>query len=279
MLRWLSKLWRQPIRPEPGQPDPSEYSVHPPDLMFLTDATPGRWLEAALSTRFASVGSLVPGGYEAYARLLHPALDATPQPVKWSAVAEWSGRVYHPLMSFEGISAPAGSPLSGERPWSEDPNHGGMEEETATELAEFLSQFTGTLEQCYFGVWEGYGQYSGGSAMLTADGRGGRLGTPRDIRRAQRVRGVGRNYLLYAGRLEQIDGFYTNFQSERPNIWWPADRAWFVATDIDLDSTYVGGSAECIETLLEHDVLEAVTASREASVAMMADTINLGDQS
>ena len=27
------------------------------------------------------------------------------------------------------------------------------------------------------------------------------------------------------------------------NLWWPADRAWCVVTDIDLMSTYVGGSA------------------------------------
>ena len=115
--------------------------------------------------------------------------------------------------------------------------------------------------------------------MLTADGCGRPLRVPRDLKRAQRIKGVGRNYLLYQGRLEQIAGFYTNFRSKPPNIWWPTDRAWFVATDIDLDSTYVGGSVECIEALLGHDVLEAVPANREASVAMTADAINLGDQS
>ena len=34
------------------------------------------------------------------------------------------------------------------------------------------------------------------------------------------------------------------------NLWWPADRAWCVVTDIDLTSTYVGGSAACIAELL-----------------------------
>ena len=27
-----------------------------------------------------------------------------------------------------------------------------------------------------------------------------------------------------------------------PNLWWPADRAWRVASDIDLPSTYLGGT-------------------------------------
>ena len=279
MLNLFSRIVRRLIPRRRRYLDSAEYSVHPPNLTFLTDVTPGRWVEEGLARSFGSMGSLVPGGYAAYARLLHPARNGTDRRLRWSAVAEWSGRVYHPLMSFEGISAPASGHGLGPPPWDEDPNHGSMDEEVATELAALLAQFTGTPEHCYFGVWEGYGQYSGGSAMLTSDGRGRRLGTPRDIRRAQRLRGRGRDYLLYRGRLEDITGFYTNFRSEPPNIWWPADLAWFVATDIDLDSTYVGASPECIAALLDHPVLEAVPSDREASVAMTADTINLGGQS
>ena len=279
MLRWLSKLWRNPIRTGASQVDLSEYSVHPPNLAFLTDVSPGRWVEEGLSQCFATMGSLVPGGYAAYARLLYPAGDESNRPVRWSTVAEWSGRIYHPLMAFEGISSPVPGHGAGSPPWDEDPNHGSMDEEEATELASLLAHFTSTPEECYFGVWEGYGQYSGGAAMLTSDGRGRRLDTPHEIRRAQRVKGVGRNYLLYRGRLEDIVAFHANFLSEPPNIWWPADRAWFVATDIDLDATYIGASRECIDALLAHAVLEAVVASREASVAMTADVINLGDES
>ena len=32
------------------------------------------------------------------------------------------------------------------------------------------------------------------------------------------------------------------FLGHSPSIWWPEDRAWCVATDIDLFDTYVGGS-------------------------------------
>ena len=279
MLNLLSRFFRNLSVGDRRVQDATEYSVHPPGLTLLADVTAGHWVEDGFSRRFATVGALVPEGFEAHARILHPALDDAFDPVKWSTVAEWSGRVYHPVMSFEGISSPADGHGAGGRPWREDPNHGSMEEETATELPAFLSRFTGTPDRCYFAVWEGYGQYSGGSALLTSDGRGGRLGTPRDIRKAKRIRGVGRNYLLYKGRLEQIVEFYSNFLSEPPNIWWPADRAWFVATDIDLDSTYVGGNRECIAEILRDDALEAVTASREASVAMTADEINLSDRS
>ena len=232
-----------------------------------------------MSSTFASVGALVPDGFEGYARVLHPALNEASQLVKWSTVAEWSGRVYHPLMSFEGIGTPTVGRGAGSPPWSDDPGHGRMDEDVAAELSALLAQFTGTPEECYFGVWEGYGQYSGGSAILTSDGRSRRLSTPGDIRRAQRVKGVGRNYLLYAGRLEQIAGFYHKFPPRPPNIWWPADHAWLVATDIDLDSTYVGGTLECIDAILASKALEAVPAHRAASVAITADDINLSDRS
>ena len=277
MVGLLSRLLARLFRADRPQADVPEYSVHPPGVTFLTDASDARWVEDGFSSRFATMGALVPDGFEAYARVLHPAQDGSYRPVHWSTVAEWAGRVYHPLMAFEGISAPAAGHGQGAPPWRRDPDHGSMDEEEATELASLLAQFTSTPEECYFGVWDGYGQYSGGTALLTSDGRGQRLGTPREVRRARRIRGVGRDYLLYTGRLEEIIAFYTNFLSKPPNIWWPADRAWFVATDIDLDSTYVGGSRTCIETLIRHDVLEAVTVSREDSLAMTADTANLDD--
>lgn len=276
MLNVFSRLFRRLPSGRRHQSDGPEYGVHPPGLIFLTEVTAARWVEDGLSSDFASVGALVPGGFEGCARVLHPAWDGSGNSVAWSIVAEWSGRVYHPLMCFEGISTPAAGSGSGPPPWRRDPNHGSLDEEVANELLPLLAQFTHTPEQCYFGVWEGYGQYSGGAAMLTSDGRGRRLSTPSEIRRAQRVKGIGRNYLLYTGRLEHIGGFYSNFLSQPPNIWWPADRAWFVATDIDLDSTYIGAGRECISALLRHPAMEAVPAEYRASVAMTADTINLG---
>jgi len=270
MLHWLSRPWQRPTASSGGQLDASEFAVHPPHLRFLTDVSPGRWVEESFPFAFASVCALVPGGYEGYVRVLHPAWDASGRMVPWSAVAAWSGRVYHPQMSFEGICSPVPGHGADPSPWEHDPNHGILDEEVVAELLPLLARFTGTPEQCYFGVWEGYGQYSGGTTMLTSDGSGRPLSPPPDIRRAQRIRGCDRNYLLYTG-------FYTNFRSQPPSIWWPADRTWFVATDIDLDSTYVGGSQQCINALLRHPVLEAVPAEYRASVAMTADTINLGD--
>lgn len=51
------------------------------------------------------------------------------------------------------------------------------------------------------------------------------------------------------------------FQGRTPNAIWPTEPhaapAWFVATDLDLDVTLVGGSAHLIGRLLAHPALEA----------------------
>jgi hypothetical protein len=36
-----------------------------------------------------------------------------------------------------------------------------------------------------------------------------------------------------------------------PDLWWPADEAWFVATDVELDATVVSGSGELARALVE----------------------------
>jgi hypothetical protein len=46
-----------------------------------------------------------------------------------------------------------------------------------------------------------------------------------------------------------------------PNLWWPDDRAWCIATETDLAWTYVGGSAALISEVLANPRLEAQPAS------------------
>ena len=57
------------------------------------------------------------------------------------------------------------------------------------------------------------------------------------------------------------------------NLWWPDDRAWFVATDIDLMTTYVGGSAAAIADVLACGI-ESALVSADQSVTWDADTVN-----
>ncbi|WP_139277699.1 hypothetical protein [Rhodococcus marinonascens] len=64
------------------------------------------------------------------------------------------------------------------------------------------------------------------------------------------------------------------FQGHGPNMWWPADRAWCVATDIDLMSTYVGASTEASIAVAAEATLEVVGASKDQRVTWDSDTTN-----
>jgi hypothetical protein len=62
---------------------------------------------------------------------------------------------------------------------------------------------------------------------------------------------------------------------EAPNLIWPANRTWLVASEVDFDSTLVGGSAELIEAIIKSPDLEAWQVQPTDSLAADADKINL----
>lgn len=54
-----------------------------------------------------------------------------------------------------------------------------------------------------------------------------------------------REYRLFTGPVAKGEGWVFG-----PNLWWPEDRAWCVASEIDLDYTLVGGTEELIGELM-----------------------------
>ncbi len=76
-----------------------------------------------------------------------------------------------------------------------------------------------------------------------------------------------RTYLIRRGPLSLVReiGWKPSgdrLQVEPPNLFWLADRAWFVASDTDLDSTYLGGSVALVDAVLEHAGLEVWPIAR-----------------
>jgi hypothetical protein len=64
------------------------------------------------------------------------------------------------------------------------------------------------------------------------------------------------------------------FVPQSPNLLWPVDPSWCVATEIDFDSTLVGGSARLIEAVLADPRLEALPVRPDDSLQADADTVN-----
>ena len=61
---------------------------------------------------------------------------------------------------------------------------------------------------------------------------------------------------------------------QSPNLLWPADRAWFLATEIDFDSTLVAGDTDFIADVLACPALESWQVHPHDSLASDGDTIN-----
>jgi hypothetical protein len=226
------------------------------------DVAQAEWVKGRLDDPTAgTVSSIVPAGFDAYAKILHPV--ETPRLgdrlVRWIEVANWGGQVLTAQSQWLDVAMPEHRPRD-PRPWrSQGPKQGTLDSEDARALAEIAQAHTGTPEQCWCCIWDGFGWWS-----RRWYAPAGHISPPPpspipiEAKEWARVHTRYRDYLLYEASLETT--FMESIEAlegHSPNLWWPADRAWCVGTDIDDRATYVGGSRALVDALLQSDVLEA----------------------
>lgn len=154
----------------------------------------------------------------------------------------------------------------------------------AAALGHSLISFTGTADRCWFALWDGYGSFgppNGYSFLVEADGTRRIVEDTRVEARAfaeelsqyPRVRMLWsrsepsqprREYLFFNGPIGAISSFRFREWWQPANIWWPDDRAWCVASEVDGYDTFVGGSQACIQTVLDSPDLEALPIDPDA---------------
>jgi hypothetical protein len=213
-------------------------------LTPAADARAADWITAALTTFAKDVNSVVPGGFEAYVRVFHPARTASGL-VSWRDLAEAHGRQAHAGMQFwhvVGRWQMAGEPLSGSLP-----------EALRTPVADVLVRHTATPGDCWFAFWNGFAE--------TRDA----------LRHAPAFAVPARGYFLLRGRVEEVA---QGVGTQSANIWWPDDRAWCVATEVDFNTTYIGCSAACRDDLLARADLEVYEIDPGHGITYLSDTIN-----
>ncbi|TAJ46499.1 MAG: hypothetical protein EPO52_15935 [Herbiconiux sp.] len=200
----------------------------------LSHSSAADWVAGGTDHWKLTIEGLVPARYDAYARVLHEVEQGGTRET-WASVAAANGRPFGPLAQWTGINVDP----DGEE-WSGRPRVGSLTPSAARSLSEVLTSFTTTPSTCYFGVWEGFG--------------GGEL--PPEVQTfTSNTRVLG----LFEGPIQDAThsfGDWPGFQLA--NLWWPADRAWFVVSEIDYDSTIVAGSRACIDALLQASGLEVL---------------------
>jgi hypothetical protein len=230
---------------------------------------------------------VVPSGFAAYARVLHPAEIAEHggRPVRWADVAAWSGLPLRPDAQFHSIALPPTDP-GGPPPYQgQGPRDGSLFEPDAEVLAGILRDWTATPEDCWFCVWDGYGWETGRLLFFVASSGTDqppataapprRDPVPGPVLEGPRVELPKRSYLLYQGPAEAaltlpaLEGAF----GQCPNLWWPADRAWCVASEIDLPWTYIGGPRGLIDAILADDRIEALPAAPDDRVSRVEDWV------
>ncbi len=262
-------------------------SVFPEGLEPVTDLTAAAWVEEALGewpARPFHVRDLVPPVFDAYARVLHrtrrPA-DGGPPTGTWAERAAALGRDLGPETTWRTLLGTA--PYEGGM--DHGPDEGSLNESEVAKLVEFLGTHTADPRACWFALWSGFG-------FLGAEGRlhrrrSGALaemglwlrGAVQNLRQRQESRRFatfdllgqsGRSYLLLHGSVSEAQKFHFGdggwFQS--PTLWWPDDKSWFVHTEIDGTSTYLGGSRSMIRRLVGEQIMESFEVKADTPAAL-----------
>lgn len=220
------------------------------------DIDSAAWLSQTIDpSKRSSLASLLPPIFDSYVRILYPAeleIDASHvQPVRWADAARAAGGIAHADMQWESLT---GSVPPRRQAWTFGPPRvNEVADDLIMSIAEALASYTQQPDSCFFAVWEG------NTAIA-------------DLANSYPLSGIGGlNYLLLHGSLSRAAD---TLRGLRPNLWWPADRTWCVATHFDFDSAFFACPLAAGDDLVTNRSLEAWGMSPTADITSNSDTLN-----
>jgi hypothetical protein len=231
------------------------------------------------------VRDLVPPVFDAYARILHRAQteDGGGSRTKtWAQRAAELGRSLGPETTWSTLIGSTAREVDRD-PWL--PDEGRLSGSEVGTLTSFLSPASSDPSACWFALWAGWGFLGERSSAELRPVRGGRIGEPWARRRAlggarrsqqefahhatfELFGGSGRSYLLFGGALDDATRFRFEGWFQSPTLWWPDDRSWFLHTEIDGMSTYLGGTRETVDRLVDEQPLESFEVHEDMAAAL-----------
>ncbi len=180
-------------------------------LEFCTDVSPAEWITGS-SMPWYDLAVFGPAGFDAYARLRFipdPAFDGQ--------------RSNDVQFDYNDLS----------------------DGDMVAQACAVLASETGTLDECYFALWEGWPDVE---HMVS--------GKPQ-------MEIPARSYYLFRGTVTDVDNWgETAPRDLGPAAFiWPADQAWCIASDVDPHWAGIGASSHAITRLTAHPVLDIVPAN------------------
>lgn len=238
----------------------------------------GQWIADALERYltkerwdqwFGTVATTVPDTFEAYARIFHPLGGYREPEIHWADVARAKGTQFHSAAQFHRLAAMElyGHPVIDGAELGA-PRTGELDGKQLSVLAGLLSEHTAAPQDTFQGIWVGWGGFEPGTGNIPT-GPGGPLTVAKGLRA----------YWVFRGTVAELvrppwfdEG--TGKNTQPPNLAWPADRSWCLATEIDFDSTLVGGTAELIAAVVHSPDLEALEVTTATNLSSEGDKLN-----
>ncbi len=228
----------------------------------------------------------------------------------WAEVAARNGRVMHPLVQWRRLTDDEDeAAMSFDDGWEVGQTvEGWFDPKLLAALGVHLRAATEAPEQVTAGVWNGFGELNTPSdAVFVAATDGDPQDVEREraridaelvasvapeVRRAVEagpfLRWPGRDFLLFDTDLAELAdpgwvyaaglGWTSDFPGVTPQLLWPADHAWVVASEIDFDSTIVAGSRALIDAVSADNSFEVFEIAEESDLSWNGDAINCAPQ-
>jgi hypothetical protein len=159
----------------------------PKELTVVDGRKAGAWIAPRLEAGFGGkVKQQAPNGYDAYARVLHPASDSEGNPVTWAAVASALGRAAHREVQWHKLVGASDSfAITGSEWGGGNPETGELEPASLEVLCRILASHTAEPEHCFFGLSTIY------------------AGVEETYSKAALLRWPARDFVIFAGRCRQ----------------------------------------------------------------------------
>ena len=246
------------------------------------DITAADWLGPRLRRFGSQVAAVVPDGFPAYVRILHPARGAADQPVRWAEVPTWSGRTMHRLVQFHAITRPPALVPTDPAPWDgQPPPDGNLPAELLRSLCATLAEHTSTAVSCWFCLGTATAGCTAAprwrSWVAAALSPSHWRCLPRcwtDPASVSRAGTTCCSPVRWPQRPTSAGPAPRQLLPQSPNLFWPQDHAWCVAAEIDLFCTLVAGPEALAQALVADPRLEAWRVHPADPIAFDSDQIN-----
>lgn len=238
--------------------------------------------------------------------MAHGVHDVERRSVSWSEAAAMHGTTWHPLAQWGSLvrqttdtweSSVADEFLSADGWRVRPPQQGQLDAAVWPHLARTLAAHSDT-DEIFVALWEGHGALvestSGtGRVFLSSDGQAAAAGgavLSREISAAPRLQLPNRGFVVFRGTIGELSaddwpldvpwrdriaesyGFAPSALS--PSIVWSSDQAWVSVSEVDLDSTVVGGPPALIDAVCAAEGIEALPIDEGAHLDWDADKVN-----